>query len=552
MNPGVRYLLARRGPGALRRVARRLARREGRFALIGVGTLLVLLLSYLLILGRLPEEGTASSFGTARPDPEQMRLYGPPAMLALALVGIRPGAFSFRASEIAFLFAAPISRTQVLAYNLISRLQIVALSAFWAGLFVVRWSPTLVGGFLAMFALLWFNQLTAQLGGLWLASLDPAPAARRRRRAFAAVCVGALACACAIAFGGLSGERSAFALVTDGLAHPVTRFLTAPTRPFIELFIAERVSDLALWGGAAGAIIALEIVALMRLDRRYLEWLVTSGDARPGQRRVKLAARGQAERATSRQRGLRLPMGLFPRWAGAGAISWRQCQELLRDPATLFRGALGIVAVVPIVLMRASSAGFDNAQLATIGVPTALLLIPMLVDGADFRRDLERIAVLRALPVSPRALVLGQLVPTTLLLMLWMGVGSLAIVTLLGQLFTPLTFLLAMVVPPLAFLTAAIDNWVFLLLPYRTRARDAGEATFVGRVTIVMTVKVIAIGIALTCSVVAGTLVWQLVAESLLLLGLVAGATIAACCVPLVLGLARTVRRFDVARFGAD
>ena len=480
--------------------------------------------------------------GPARDD---VLLYAPPVLLLIALIGIRVGGFYFKPAEIQFLFPAPISRTQLLIYNVLSRLQIAFLSAIWVSIFAVRHAPTWYGGFLAVFALLSFNQLTAQLGGIWAAtSISNGSSVVSRWLRWLLVVI--------LVVGGvvytLPSLPSEFGEAARMFAaHPLIRGASWLTRPFVELFLATSPVEVALWSGVASLIHLVEVAVMLRIDGAYLETLTPSSNpSRSGRRRVRPTFPSKRGDTLTSRFGIRIPILAFPYLRGAGPIAWRQCQELLRNPAGLLRGGLGLLAVLPIVAIRASNTEASGG-LGVASVAAAFLMIPMMVDGADFRRDLDRMAVLKTLPLRARIVALGQILPTALLLAFWMMLGALLILGVLGNMTLWTLYFLVLLIPPIALITAAVDNWLFLLMPYRIRTRDPGESTFVGRITIVMTVKMIALLLSISLGIGAAILSWRLVAQSVVLSGLVAFATLALFCIPTIGAVARAFRDFDVA-----
>lgn len=548
MNPGLRYLLMSRLPGALRRLRRIYSGREGKILLLGVALLFALILASQATFAKLSPDSKISSM---RPTPDGIRLYAPSILLLVALVGIRPGAFYFKAAEVQFLFPAPIPRLQLLVFNILARLQIVLLSTLWVSFFTVRSAATWYGGVLAVFMLLCFNQFTAQLGGVWLAGFDPSPAARKRRwGAVTIVAIGVAAAVVATFPRAPTGLADAATLLIE---HPFVVTLSWITRPFVELFLAASPADLLLYGGIAAAILGAELFAMARIDHSYLEGLAGHGRV-TGRRskKVRLAVHRDPSAAVKSGRGIRIPSRLFPHLAGAGPLAWRQAQELLRNPGKLLRGGLGLFAVVPVLVIRASAAEQDALSLGAGSVVTALLMIPMMVDGADFRRDLDRMSLLRSLPMSAPALVLGQLLPTAILIGFWMWIGSLMVLVIIDLWRLPIVALLALTIPPLAFITTAVDNWLYLLMPYRMRTQDPGEATFVGRLTVVMTIKMVVMLLAVAISVAVAFAFWNGVAESVYLVGVVFSLTLVACCVPLTFAVAHTFQKFDVAERAAE
>lgn len=535
MNPALRYLLLHRPLGALRRFRRRVATPRGAILTLGLVMLLGLIFGSPL-LANVPSTGEDAAAGVSRH--AEILLFAPPALLFIALIGIRAGAFYFKPAEIQFLLPAPVPRRQLLVYNIASRLQIAFLSAIWISVFTLRHASTWVGGFVAVFALLSFNQLTAQLGGIWVAAsrsrANVSPIRWSHWLGAAIFVLGAVA----YTLPPLPPEFGEAARVLA--AHPFIRAVSWLTRPFVELFLSDSPLQMALWGGATALILLIEMALMLRLDGAYLEGLTNNSDSLPSKQR-------RMQRGSDVGRlGIRIPILSFPSLRGAGPIAWRQCQELVRNPASLLRGGLGLLAVIPIVIFRASASEAEEG-LEMFSVMATLLMIPMMIDGADFRRDLDRIPVLKSLPLRTADVALGQILPTAMLLSFWMLVGGLLIFGGFGQLTLPVVYLLAVLIPPIALMIAAVDNWLFLLMPYRIRTRDPGESTFVGRLTIVMTVKMIVLIFSLGLGFNAVVFIWKHVAESVVLAGFGASVMLFLCCIPAVGAVARAFRKFDVA-----
>ncbi len=542
MNPALPYLLLHRLLGATRRFGRSVSTVRGMTLTLGLVLLLGLILgSPLFTTMALGGEEAAS--GGARRD--EILLLAPPALLFIALIGIRAGAFYFKPAEIQFLLPAPIPRTQLLLYNIVSRLQIAFLSAIWVSIFALRHASTWYGGFLAVFALLSFNQLTAQLGGIWAAAARSRAKAVPTRWSRWLVAVILVAGTIAYTLPPLPADFSEAVRVLA--AHPAIRWVSWLTRPFVELFLAASPLQMALWGAVTGVILLVEISLMLRLDGAYLEGLADSSNSiRGGQRHLRLTARSNRPDPSKNRIGVRIPILAFPDLRGAGPIAWRQCQELVRNPSGLLRGGLGLLAVLPILIFRASVDEADEG-LRVFSVLATLLMIPMMIDGADFRRDLDRIPLLKSLPLRASDVALGQILATALLLSFWMMLGGLLIFGGSGQLTLPALYFLVLLIPPIALIVAAVDNWLFLLMPYRIRTRDPGESTFVGRLTIVMTVKMIVLLLSMSLGFAAVVVIWRHVAQSIVLAGLVASATLALCCIPAIAAVAHAFRRFDVA-----
>jgi hypothetical protein len=127
-----------------------------------------------------------------------------------------------------------------------------------------------------------------------------------------------------------------------------------------------------------------------------------------------------------------------------------------------------------------------------------LLLIAML--KLDFRGDLDRMDVLKALPISPNALAAGQLAAPTIVLAL------LHVLLLSGMiLFVPVNpagggtkvlFWALVIAPVLDLLMIGVENLIFLLLPARPAAATPGDLSAMGRQALIFLLK----GLVILCA----------------------------------------------------
>jgi hypothetical protein len=163
--------------------------------------------------------------------------------------------------------------------------------------------------------------------------------------------------------------------------------------------------------------------------------------------------------------GLRLRR--IPRWGGAGALAWRQLVGARRHWGNLLTAMIAPAAIawIPIFVVADAAIAF-LAITGTLAFYTFLLLPTAL--RFDFRRDLDRLATLKCLPITPPAAVLGQLLAPLLIVTLFQfGVLAIAIAVLAlpsHHLFTAMLVLI-----PLNVLVFALDNLIFLLYPYRVQ-----------------------------------------------------------------------------------
>ena len=109
----------------------------------------------------------------------------------------------------------------------------------------------------------------------------------------------------------------------------------------------------------------------------------------------------------------------------------------------------------------------DVAFLATTGTLAfyTFLLLPTAL-RFDFRRDLDRLATLKGLPITPAAAAIGQTLAPVLIATLFQS-GVLAFAVAARSLPPHQLFMAMLVMIPLNVLVFGLDNLIFLLYPYR-------------------------------------------------------------------------------------
>jgi hypothetical protein len=164
---------------------------------------------------------------------------------------------------------------------------------------------------------------------------------------------------------------------------------------------------------------------------------------------------------------VRLPPQHIPNWRGAGPLAWRQLIGARRSWGSLLTAMIApaVLACAPCFVI----ADADIALLATAGTLAfyTFLLLPTAV-RYDFRRDLDRMALLKGLPISPAAIVLGQTITPVLIATLFQAAVLAFAIAARSQ--PPHYLLLLMLVMlPLNALVFSFDNLIFLLYPYRVQ-----------------------------------------------------------------------------------
>ena len=205
----------------------------------------------------------------------------------------------------------------------------------------------------------------------------------------------------------------------------------------------------------------------------------------------------EARRGTSRF--VRTPR----RFCGAGSLAWRQMLGALH-----YRTSLMISLIVPAVLSCLTLLKLQtdlSMVLELVGslVFYSFLLLPTALKF-DFRRDIDRLGVIKALPISPTAVTLGQLAVPVSISPLFQA--AVLLVAMAVRPFHPGLFVLALIVlVPVNVLIFALENLIFMLYPYRLSQEGIGIFL---RSILTFTAKGILFAIGLVV-----TVVWMLVSK---------------------------------------
>ena len=529
MNAGLVYLL-RAGPRCgLRDLRQRFSGKKGVFLLVGILAFLAMMIGPQILVyfsHRDPERLQRNA--------EFIRRYVPPGLLLMTVFLTMAGGLHFKPSEIQFLFPAPISRKQLLLYHVLSRLRIQILSGLWIGIFVLGYAGQWYSAIIAPILVMAFMQLTVQCSGLLIVAVGERIAKPVRKVG----CFVVLLAIAAAAFASHSywPDESIMAKLKAMVDVPAVKTVSWVTRPFVEVFVADSVAFVGVWAAVCLGILSVLFVFLMALDVAYEEGAVAH--ARAVQEALQRARTGGGTIHAKKRKILQVPR--FPHWNGAGPIAWRQTQELTRNYMSVLVLAFLMMIWIIIACLR-----YDNL---VTPIATILAVTPFLTTSTafDFRRDFDRMTVLKALPLSAMAISLGQLIPTTILLCVIEGV-MLTVTFFLRDDFSADVFtaiLIALV--PLNWIISGVENLIFLLLPYRVTGTEPGQFGFMGRFMLVMLLKVIALGAVCSLSAGGGFLVYEYVVSSYIAVGVTIALLFAGFAYPITAAVAAAFKRFDV------
>lgn len=540
MNPGLTLLALRLARGRVRLLTRRMRTVKGALG-IGGAALFLLAIAALQVWS-----AVTPGVRTPPPSPDTLRATVPAIIVLLTLLS----AFSerglyFTPPETGFLFPAPVGRRELLVYNLATRLGVQVLSALWVAIFTLRYAPMLVTGLCGVILGFVFIYVAAQALALGATALEEhfSPAVRRVVRIAAiAGLLAVAASAAADAPPGAPGGR--FRAL---LGAPAVRAVSIVARPIAELFAATSLAGALLWGAASLGVIAVGVGLVLGFDVAYTERsLAVGARVQARLRRLRSGSAPDADAVPERGRRLRVaaPRRLLP--GRAGALAWRQLTELARTPRAI---------LAPLIIGGAWVLAVFGGSRAAEGDPLALqatvlssgLILPVVFGNPlpfDFRRDLDRIAFLRSLPLSPWSVAAGQVFPSALAFAVFEMLVLLAVAAITRVVPAEWIAIAALLVFPVAWGAAAVENLMFLLMPYRVGNDGRAGSQFMGKALLLMVLKLLTLGLLGVAGGAAGFGVW-LLAESPWPAFVAAALAMALLCLPLTWLVGRAFVRFD-------
>lgn len=519
----IRLSLRARG----RRLRRLLGTWKGRFVLLGVVGMFCMWLFGTMV-------------GSSGPmQPETIRNSGAMVLASMLLMNVLLGSsegVAFRPAEVEFLFPAPIPRRQLLLFRIVSIGLVTLPSAFFLSIAFHRRVPM----FLALFAGAWLSFMCLALSVIvWqlLGSILGQAMAARGRKGVLFLLVGIVIAA--IATGAMQLELS-LTTATDFAASSLGQKVLSPFRPFSSVLASTTYPELGRWAGVSFAIIVGLSLLILRLDLNHTEASLAAS-----QRIAKRMTDARSGRLAFNQGNSflkRFSVPKLPRLFGAGPIAWHQLTALLRSAGslTMFVVIIGGAISAPMLM----SQSVEAKQLVVTMAMMTVFLLPQFIQY-DFRSELDRMTVLKALPLNPIAICFGELM-APLLATLIVQVIMLCLVLTVGGADSKLTLTIAAFVLPVDFLVYAVENFVFLLFPFRMGPGQEQGLQNMVRVMGTMVLKFLLIGLFAGTAGGLGGLCYYLTKNEVPAIG-VAWIITVISCTTLLPALAWAFRRFDPA-----
>ena len=244
--------------------------------------------------------------------------------------------------------------------------------------------------------------------------------------------------------------------------------LAMPFRPLVDLILADALTAtralLAVFALIAVAGLATAVIGLYAFTVRRVG-IREKLNFRSGWAGDLLRDRASTAKEPALSGEFKPRLRRLPSLGGAAALAWRQLLGARRH-----WGSLVTAMIAPAVLASAPCFVIADGRVALLATTGTLafytfLLLPTAL-RFDFRRDLDRLATLKGLPVTPAAAAIGQILAPVLIATLFQtAVLAFAVVGRSLSLHYLLAALLAMI--PLNVLVFALDNLIYLLYPYR-------------------------------------------------------------------------------------
>ena len=246
----------------------------------------------------------------------------------------------------------------------------------------------------------------------------------------------------------------------------VGAFIAYPFRCFSDIILTQAVDGQLLQRLLTGCGFVLAAAYSAMVANR---WMVGATQRQDQTNLARLNSLSATEKTTADNR--RSPVRVPLRWRGIGAVAWRQFHS-----AWNYRSSLLVSFSIPIALCCVPMfASTPPANAALFLVASLLFYSYLLLPAAlmlDFRRDVDRMAVLKKLPIEPINIVIGQLAAPVVLCSVFQAIVFI-IASFAGVASYGFLTICWLAIVPMNALIFASENIIFMLHPYRRNKEGA-------------------------------------------------------------------------------
>ena len=380
--------------------------------------------------------------------------------------------FEWTAAEKEFVIAAPVTRAQQITYRLTS----VATAALAKAIcFSVIMSPDIriwYAGFFGMLLGLAFVDLIRVLFELFFYGLG------KVGRRICQLCVLASVGGCFLfalsnclisqtansdlaSPGALLFFKNFIAEVTSLAQTQIGQWLIAPFAVFSN-FTLSPTTDFQHFQNMflAIALNGLAVAGVYGLDR-WMQRRCRQKEVTNLKHAITKKTNDLVTNAKQQRRKIRVPARL----GGVGSLFWRQLLGVNN-----YRGTVVFSLSVPVLLSCLPLLANHHASMMLLNVIASMVFYSFLLLPSalilDYRRDINRMSVLKSLPISPLAATVGQLSVPVLMCCLFQTV-VLAIAAASGKVILWQAILAGVLLIPVNVLIFAAENYIFIMAPYQ-------------------------------------------------------------------------------------
>lgn len=535
MDRSLWLLLRLRWVGWLRRWGRNLRSLKGVILTI-VGSLAFVPMSISMLLA--PRLRTAEQL-------EAVRRFGPLALLTYCVLNVflssGDRAITYSPGEVNFLFSGPFRPRQLLLYKIIGGIGGAVLTAFFLTIGLAHHASRFLSAYVGLLLAVVLLYLFSLAVGLLISVVGALAFSRTRK----ALLIGMLGMVVVVLVPLARDARSvpAWELAGRALSSPSVTAVLLPFRPFINAFTSERVwPDLLAWSAVSGVVDLALASLVLALNAQFLE-----ASAAASARRYALIGRLRRGNALPAVATARFTVPMLPWWGGVGPILWRQANAVSRSLSRL--SGLLILFLVPLgalFIFDPSGGGRTNISITAVSIVFSIALFAPSMVGYDFRFDLDHMEELKALPIRPTRLVLGQLATPVLILF----VGESFALGLIASASSPPPWLVPSVMAltlPLNLVLVAVENLYFLWFPFRLAGANSLDFQALGRQILLMIGKLATLGLAAGIAGAVGAAIYHLTGGSWSATVATAAVALTGIGVGMILLVALAFEQFDVA-----